>query len=391
MAREEVPSARRQRSRQQLLNVIRAEAGVSRADLIRITGLSRSTIADGVQDLLSDRLIAEDQQTPGGKGAGRGRPTTLLIPTAATATVAGIDLGHDHLSVAIATTDGDVLAEQGAQVDVDTEAQASMDIAAGILSRLLDDLGLTIADVKCVGAGIPAPLDWHTKQISSTSIMSGWSGFNPEAELTALLGCRVVTANDADMGAYGEHRFGAARGLRDFLYVKVSEGVGASLFLNGAAYHGSAGLAGEIGHTPLSEQGAWCRCGNRGCLETVISTDVIHQRMREAGLQPEAGAFPLARVLRDPVTARAVTEAGRTLGRVLADVCNWLNPAGIILGGELGTAGRPLVDGARESINRYAQPAMAEAVEIKTGQLGLRSELVGAVATASQAALYLPA
>ena len=158
----------------------------------------------------------------------------------------------------------------------------------------------------------------------------------------------------------------------------MSEGVGASLVLNGAAYHGAIGLAGEIGHTQLDEQGIWCRCGNRGCLETVVSTDVIHERMR-GHRGPAHADFPLPR-RRRPVLARIVTEAGRTLGRVLADVCNWLNPAGIVLGGELGTAGRAAGRRGPESINRHAQPPMADAVEIRTAQLGLRSELLGAMA-----------
>jgi predicted NBD/HSP70 family sugar kinase len=86
----------------------------------------------------------------------------------------------------------------------------------------------------------------------------------------------------------------------------------------------------------------------------------------------------------DPVAARVITGAGRTLGRVLADLCNALNPEAIILGGELGTAGAPLVLGVRESIDRYAQPAAAQDVGVRCAQLGLRSELMGAVATAIQ-------
>jgi predicted NBD/HSP70 family sugar kinase len=86
----------------------------------------------------------------------------------------------------------------------------------------------------------------------------------------------------------------------------------------------------------------------------------------------------------DPVAARVITGAGRTLGRVLADLCNALNPEVIILGGELGTAGAPLVLGVRESIDRYAQPAAAQHVSVRCAQLGLRSELMGAVATAIQ-------
>ena len=388
MTSMDLHSARRHRSRRQLLDVIRQESGVTRADLSLLTGLSRSAIADAVQDLLNDRLIAEDVMDAG-KGAGRGRPSALLVTAPARGNVVGIDFGHDHVAVAVADADGRVLDEQRTEAQVDTQARAALDTASGMVSRLLIGTGVSLSDVRAIAAGVPAPLDVRTKRIRSTSIMSDWADLNPGEELSNRLGRQVITANDADMGAQGELRFGAARGLRDFIYVKASEGLGASLVLNGSVYQGSGGLAGEIGHTQLSDQGAWCRCGNRGCLETVVSTTFVHDRMRESRIEPTDAIHPLQDSAQHPVVARFVTESGRTLGKVLADVCNWLNPAAIILGGELGTAGQPLVDGVAESINRFTQPATAQAVDVRTAQLGMRSELLGAVAVAAQEALYL--
>ncbi len=362
---------------------------MTRSDLSLITGLSRSAIAEGVQDLLNDRLIAEDVLEPGGKGAGRGRPSALLIPAPSDGVVVGIDFGHDHVSVAIADTNGKVLAEQRSDVNVDTQARAALDAVSGMVSRLLGQVGWAMSDVRTIAAGIPAPLDIRTGRIRSASIMSSWTDLHPAEELTNMLGRRVVTGNDADMGAQGELRFGAARGMRDFIYIKASEGIGASIVLNGVAYRGSLGLAGEIGHTRLSEQGTWCRCGNRGCLETVVSSTFVHQRMNESGMVSTNAVFPLADAVRSQVASALVAEAGRTLGRVLADLCNWLNPAGIIIGGELGTAGQPMIDGVRESISRFAHPGAAETVDVKVAQLGLRSELLGTIAVANHEALYL--
>jgi predicted NBD/HSP70 family sugar kinase len=112
-----------------------------------------------------------------------------------------------------------------------------------------------------------------------------------------------------------------------------------------------------------------------GCLEAVVSITEFRRQLAEA--HATSG---------DPVAERLLAEAGRTVGRVLADLCNCLNPAAIVLGGELGAAGEPFARGVRESIDRSAQPAVAEAVDIRTAQLGLRSELLGAVATAAAAA-----
>lgn len=371
--------------------MIRRENGVTRADLCRLTGLSRSAIATAVQDLLDERLVREDVIDPGGRGAGRGRPSALLLPARADGHVVGIDFGHTHVSVALADAAGKVLAEQRTDVDVDSHARAALDVAAGMASRLLGQARLSHDDVRCVAAGIPAPIDRHTGEIGSSSIMSDWVGLKPERELSELLGWRVVVGNDADMGAQGELRFGAGRGLRDLVYVKVSDGLGASLVLDGMPYGGSAGLAGEIGHTQVGGgEGPWCRCGNRGCLETLVSATIVHDLVREAPMAVRDPQFPLREVVEHPPVARFVGEAGRALGRVLADLCNWLNPSAIILGGELGTAGERFVDGVRESIGRYAQPKSVQSLQVRCAQLGLRSELLGGIAVANREAGYLP-
>lgn len=390
MTTAKMPSSRRHRSRELLLEIIRREGGITRAELCRKTGLSRSAVADSVQDLLTERLVIEDVLEPGGKGAGRGRPSALLVVAPPRGVVLGIDFGHTHVSVAVATTEGRVLADQQSDVNVDAQSSAALDVAAGAAHRLLSQLGLSISDVRAITAGIPAPLDLRTKRIKSSSIMTSWAHLEPERELGGRLGSQVCVVNDADLGAGAEVRFGAAKGCRDVVYVKTGEGIGASLILNGSPYQGSQGIAGEIGHTNVTSQEGWCRCGNRGCLETVVSSSLVEERLRAVGLAdvPDPD-FPLARSSEDPAVSRFVMATGRILGRVLADICNCLNPAMIVLGGVLGTAGQPLVDGVRESINLYAQPANAAVVDVRTAQLGLRAELMGAVAHACQRAIYL--
>lgn len=92
---------------------------------------------------------------------------------------------------------------------------------------------------------------------------------------------------------------------------------------------------------------------------------------------------PLAELKANPAAAHVITDAGRTVGRVAADIVNCLNPAAIILGGELGTAGTAFVAGVRESLDRYAQPASADAARVIAGHLGSRAELLGTIATAT--------
>jgi predicted NBD/HSP70 family sugar kinase len=382
-------SPRRRRSRQHLLEVIRREGGVTRADLKLLTGLSRSAVAEAVQDLLDERLISEDVLAPGGKGSGRGRPSALLVATPRGGLVLALDFGHEHVAVAVADTTGKVLAQQRLEVSVDENPEATLDAAAGTSTRLLGRLGRSLEHVRAGAAGIPAPLDVDTNQVRPDSVMGAWASIDIAAELSSRFNAPVAVANDASMGAIGERRFGAARGMRDFVYVKASEGIGAALVLGGAVHKGSFGLAGEIGHLRYADEGQWFRCGTRGCLETVLSSALVERRVRDARLPSPDPVHPLRDCADDPVVSAFVTEAGRTLGRVLADLCTWINPTGIVLGGVLGSAGAPMVEGVRQSVDRFTPTIATQSLEIKAAQLGLRSELLGCVAAAIQEALFI--
>ena len=161
----------------------------------------------------------------------------------------------------------------------------------------------------------------------------------------------------------------------------MSAGIGAGLVLGGRLYHGATGIAGELGHIQVRPEGAVCRCGNRGCLETVASTGALLMLLR-----PTHGPDLTLRDLLDLVAGgdlparRVVNDAGRAVGRAVADLCNFLNPAAVVVGGDLSLAGDALLNGVREEIDRYSLPGVAEAVEVRGGVLGERAEVLGALA-----------
>ncbi|MDQ7991098.1 MAG: ROK family protein [Propionicimonas sp.] len=375
----------RDRTREEIYALICSDATLTRADLVELTGLPNSTVAHAVDRLLAEGRIARSNAEPKGPGSGSGRPGIIFKPVSTGQVIGAIDFGHGHLRVAIANDLGEPIAEVEMALDVDLHATRAMDAAAEQLSQLQRDNG--VESLAVVTAGIPGPVDRHTGIVRSPTILSGWVGLDPASELRRRIGAPVRIENDAALGAYGELIQGAGRGYQDFLYVKASHGVGAGLVVNGAPYTGATGLAGEIGHTPLSDRTELCRCGRRGCLEAVVSLQAIEEQV----LHTHPGMVPGAVVLdsHDPVTARLLEETGRTLGRVLADLCNLFNPAAVVLGGSLGTAGEPIVAGVIASISRYAQPATAAALVVKPAELGVRAELVGALHSASQCARRL--
>jgi predicted NBD/HSP70 family sugar kinase len=199
--------------------------------------------------------------------------------------------------------------------------------------------------------------------------------------MSARLGLPVRAANDANLGALAELTWGAGRDTQDFIYVKVASGIGSGLVLNGRLYVGAGGIAGEIGHSMVDERGAVCRCGNRGCLESVASTRAIVELLKPAHGDEltieDAIAYANAG---DLASRRVIGDAARALGVVVAQVCNVVNPAKVIVGGDLGAAGDVLLDPLREQVQRHAVPAAAGRVQIVPGVLGRRAEVLGAAA-----------
>jgi predicted NBD/HSP70 family sugar kinase len=366
-----------------VLAALRDRHATNRGELCRVTGLARTTVTSLVAELLGDGIVVEGPAEP---GTGRaGRPAAALTLAPQPQLVVGIDFGHSHCTVGIADSAARVVAECSTPMDVDASADRALAHAAATVHRLVEGLGARRTLVTGAALGLPAPVDLRTGAVGSGNILPGWVDRRPAAELAELLGLPVAVDNDANLGALAEATYGAARGMSDVVYVKVSTGIGAGLVLGGEVFRGSTGLAGEIGHVPVDPDGAVCRCGNRGCLETVVSVTHVLRLLQPAHREPldvarvvelvEAGDVGAARVLRD---------AGATIGRVLADLCNGLNPEALVLGGELSQVGEALLGGVRESIGRSAQPGIVRALRVLAGTLGPRAQLLGAVALAQR-------
>ena len=372
----------RELNRIRVVDALRREGTASRSELARLTGVSRTTIASAVADLQARGLVVEttaDDQGPATQG--RGRPPVLLRLASSAGAAVGIDFGHRHLRVAVADLSSTVLAERSMELDVGHEAGRALDVAAELVCEVLAEADVDPLFVIGAGMGVPAPIDRRNGTVGSSTILPGWVGLRAGPELTQRLDTHVEVDNDANLGALAEVTFGVGRGLRDVVYVRLYSGIGAGLVLGGRLYHGSTGLAGEIGHVQVRVDGVVCRCGNRGCLETIASTGALLAVLRPA----HGDDLTLAGMLRlvakgDPGATRVVADAGRAIGRVLADLCNNLNPEAIIVGGELSATGEPLLRGIRDSVDRHAQPGAARAVQVLPGVLGERAEVLGALA-----------
>ena len=383
----------RRLNRRRVISALRQHGMVSRAEIARRTGLSRSTVSSLVSELQSDGLIVEREELGAAHGEQGGRPPILLAFDASAGAALGIDFGHSHVRVAVSDLSSNILAERAAPMDIDHVSHEGLDVALDLIGEALAEAGIDRSRVIGAGLGLPAPVDQADGIVGSSAIVPGWVGVAAGEEMRLRLDVPVSVDNDANLGALAELTHGAGRGVTHLVYLKVSSGIGAGLIMGGRLYRGAGGAAGELGHVLVDPEGAVCRCGNRGCLETAASTGALLELLRRSH-----GELTVAEMLRlahagDPGCRRVIADAGRVVGSAAAFVFNMLNPQLLIVGGDLADAGDLLLDGVRGSIRLAALPAAADAADVVAGVLGERAQVLGALALAvgeAGAALEFP-
>jgi predicted NBD/HSP70 family sugar kinase len=375
----------RERNRLRVVDALRARGAVSRADIARATGLSRSTVSSLVADLQAVGLVREGDSA-GAASAQGGRPGVLLSLDSSAGALVGIDFGHDHVRVALSTLSYDLLGEDSVEIDVDSAAGDALDSAAHLAQALLAGAGIAHDRLLTAGVGLPGPIDRESGLVRSQPILPSWGDIDPVAELERRLEAPVHLDNDANVGALGEATFGAGRGAEVLVYLRLSAGIGAGLVIGGRPFRGARGIAGEVGHVLVDPQGPICRCGNRGCLETFVAGPALCELLRRShGPLTVRGLVALAAEGDAPAT-RVLADAARIVGRAVADVCNTLNPDVVVVGGDLSAAGEIVLAPLREAVRRFAIPAAADAVRIVPSELGDRAEMLGALALAGHEA-----
>jgi glucokinase-like ROK family protein len=372
----------RELNRGRVIDALRGRGTASRAEIARATGLSRSTVSSIVSDLIAAGLLTEQAEATGvAHGEAGGRPPVLLSLNPSAGLAVGVDFGHTHLRVAVSDLSHEVLAETWRELDVDHSAEEGLNAAAELVDEVLREAKSDRKGVIGVGMGLPGPINRATGAVGSSSILPGWVGVNAAMEMERRLRLPVRVENDANLGALAEFVWGSGRGHSDVIYIKLSSGVGAGLLFGGKLHEGAGGTAGEIGHIPAQNGTAICRCGSRGCLETVASVRAIAAQVA-ASRGEEVTPRDLLKLIadQDPAASRLIGEAGREIGVALAGLCNLVNPNCVIIGGDLSAAGDLITEPVLESIRRYAITSAADQVSVVAGVLGERAELLGALA-----------
>jgi predicted NBD/HSP70 family sugar kinase len=327
-------------NRRILLNLIRTNQPISRADLARHSGLQRSTVSVIAEQLLQERWIRE-----GADGHSlRGRRPRFLHLNKERAGIIGINIRPAATTLAFADLDAHFLAQES----LATTPQPKKFLATLIprIRKLID----THPEITCEGIGVSLPgrVDLKTKHLVFAPNL-GWNDFDLKTPIEQAIGLPVELENAANSCALAEIWFGSYTGVRNLIAVTVSEGIGCGLVFDHQLFQGSTGLSGEFGHTSIVQDGIECRCGNRGCWEVYASNLAALRYYAESTSRARTGTnvsrahvpdLSFEDLLRlseqgDRKASEALSRMAQYLGRGIALLVTGLAPDVIVVIGEV--------------------------------------------------------
>jgi N-acetylglucosamine repressor len=310
-----------------VLGELRAQPLQSRTDLAKRTGLSLPTISEIVGELVGAGIV-EERST--GRSTGGRRPVLLAVKPDA-GYVVGIKLTETRV-IAVLTDLGATIVARDTRPVADTSVATVVDVVVAAVARLRE--AAHGRPVHGVGVGMAGVIDRASGTIRHATY-ADWRDVDLAGLLTARVGLPVTLDNDVNTLVANEKWFGAGRGVDDVVVVSIGRGVGLGLVLDGRLYRGSAGGAGEFGHTKVMAGGPVCVCGGHGCLEALIGEPALCAQAsavlgRTVGLDEAAGAARQG----NQAVQEIFASAGRLLGTAVGNLVNLLNPKLVILAGE---------------------------------------------------------
>jgi predicted NBD/HSP70 family sugar kinase len=367
-----------------MLRLIRDGRASTRAELVALTGLARSTVAQRMDSLLAQRLVI-----PAGASASTGgRPPKTFAFNRNAGAVLAADLGATHSRVAVTDLAGDVMAQTRADIPISEGPDTVLSWLEETLDELLVETGQSAGDVRGIGVGVPGPVEFATGTPVAPPIMPGWDGYGVAARLRERYGAPVLVDNDVNIMALGEY-WSRWRDTQHLLFVKVGTGIGCGVITDARIHRGAQGAAGDIGHIHVPDHDdVICRCGNLGCLEAIAGGGAMAARLTELGV-PAHNSRDVVKHVRDgrPEAMRLVRQAGRELGGVLASAVNFFNPGVIVIGGDIAHADEHLLAGIREVVYRRSTALATRSIRISRSTLDDRAGVIGAAVMVIEAVL----
>ena len=375
-----------------LLALLRHEY-ISRVHLAKLTGLSTTTITNLITELLAQGVVVEEGagRLERQKGAGRPRRALRLVPEARY--VLGVHIGVGQVRVAIADLRATPIKSLSFKHSLDNPPDTVLEGIAQLVEQVIAQSEVDQQDVIGVGIGTSGLVN-PTRGVNVLAPNLNWREVPIRDWLTARLGLPVCMDNNVRSMALGEALFGAARDTRVLAFVYARIGVGAGFVVDGQLYRGSDAGAGEIGHvTIIPEGGELCRCGNHGCLETLISEPAILELAQRSSSLARNGEVTLEAVFEaarngNEATRQMLEQRARYMGLALANLVNILNPELILLGGIFAQGQDLLIPTVEATVQERAFAHLGESVRIQPTSFGPNAGVIGGAALALTTYFY---
>jgi predicted NBD/HSP70 family sugar kinase len=344
-------------NRSVLLRLMRSESGLSRADLSRKSGLTKSTVSALVRELIAERWMAEAHAPVAVEGMGR--PSTPLELDAATRVLMGVEIAVECLRVVCVSLTGDVVVQ--AQVPLLSNLPNRVcQQTAELVFEQCQQLAVKKLLLSGVGVCLPGAINEEAGMVRFAPNLA-WREVPFLSMISAAfanIGVPAVSIhlqNDADAAALSEYEFSTDEGEDPLIFVSCDVGVGAGIILNDRLFVGAIGMAGEIGHTTLQIDGPLCSCGRLGCAETFIGSRALK-------------------------AAKNTDLAGKYLGVLIQNLDVMFNPRTIVLGGQSCVNNPEMIDKAVATLTHYSKLADLPLTTVRAARYGLLAAAVGSAA-----------
>jgi N-acetylglucosamine repressor len=362
----------RELNRSLVLDLLKQHSPISRAAIAKAAGLAKPTVSAIMDELIQKGLVREigiGETTTGG-----GRPPIMLEFNARSQFVVGVQVGVGRVQVVLADARGAEVGRIEESTPKGTAAEV-LKLIADLVKRALDEAEVPKARLSALGICIPGLIDFD----SGVCLMAPnlkWRDVAVGPILTKALGVPVFVHNTSQAAAVAESIEGAGQDVENLVFLFVGSGIGAGILSEGRLFHGTTGIAGEVGHCPVPGATERCNCGKVGCLETVASGSAVAKAARKAvaagaastladrGNRITAEDVGKAAAEGDALAIEILATAGEAIGLAASWLINILNPDRVVVGGGLSLSGELLLGPLRDSVKTQALPQSADRVDI---------------------------
>lgn len=359
-----------------VLDTIKKNASISRADIAQMVGLNKGTVSSLVNELIEENLICE---TGRGQSSGGRRPVMLLFNQEAGYSI-GIDLGVNYIFGIMTDLNGNIVSEINENLTV-RSYDAVLGSLKAVIKRLIETTNVSPYGVVGIGIGVPGLIHNDGRILMAPNL--GWQNIRLKEEIEHEFGITVIVENEANAGAYGEKLFGAGKNFENILYVSAGIGIGVGVILNGQLYTGVNGFSGEMGHTVIQVRGKDCHCGSSGCWELYASEQALLEEAAKdlpteltgQGLTIEK-LIELARNGNSDVL-RLFHNIGEYLGIGINNMINSFNPEQVIIGNSLVIAKDLLENSIKKFVKRHTMEYHQKGLTISFSELNTHATAIG--------------